>query len=101
MAYVAKEKKYDNTPNFLKSAHFTAFTYTVTKAMGDEDGIVKAGTIIPANNSTAKGILVNDVYVGEGDQPGALIVEGYILKDRLPKVPVAEAITALKEIKFY
>ena len=62
---------------------------------------VKAGTIIPANNATAKGILVNDVYVGEGEQPGALIVEGYILKDRLPKAPTAEAITALKEIKFY
>ena len=101
MAYVGKVKEYGKNPNFLKSAHYVSFTGTVTKAMGDEDGIVKAGTIIPANNSTAKGILVNDVYVGEGDQPGALIVEGYILKDRLPKAPTAEAITALKEIKFY
>ena len=100
MAYVGKVKEYDNGPNFLKSAHFTAFTTTVTQAMGT-NGVVKAGTIIPANDSTAKGILVNDVYVDEGDQPGALIVEGYILKDRLPKVPTAEAITALKEIKFY
>ena len=101
MAYVGKVKEYDNGPNFLKSAHYVSFTGTVTKGMAGADNIVKAGTIIPANNSTAKGILVNDVYVGEGDQPGALIVEGYILKDRLPKAPTAEAITALKEIKFY
>ena len=100
MAYVRKETTLNKQPNFLKSAHFTAFTTTITQEMGT-DGVVKAGTIIPANDTTAKGILVNDVDVSTGDQPGSIIVEGYILKDRLPVAPEETAITALKEIKFY
>jgi hypothetical protein len=43
---------------------------------------------------------LSDVDVTEGSQPGALIVEGYIIPERLPVAPAALAITALKEIKF-
>lgn len=90
--------------NFLASANFQAFTTQVEQAgvVADANGrkIVKAGTILPLNDVTAKGILLTDVDVTEGPQPGALIVEGYILEARLPVVPVAAAKTALTKITF-
>ena len=66
---------------------------TVTVAQNDitadEKGykIVPAGTIYPANNATAQGILYNDVDVTDGDHEGSLIVAGRIIKDRLPVEP--------------
>lgn len=94
--------EYEGTVNFLKSAHLTAFTHTATKVMDkDGDGFLKAGSVFPANDGTAIGILYNDVDVSTGDQPCSVIVEGYILKDRLPEAPTPEAIAAMKEIKFY
>jgi hypothetical protein len=90
--------------NFLASAKYQNFTTEVSDAgvSADENGrkIVKAGTVYPANDATAEGILFNDVDVTEGPQPGALMVEGYVLEARLPVAPAAEAKTALKEIKF-
>jgi hypothetical protein len=90
--------------NFLASAKFQNFTTQVSDAgvAADAEGrkIVKAGTVYPANDSTAKGILFHDVDVTEGPQPGALMVEGYVIEARLPVAPAAEAKTALKEIKF-
>ena len=38
--------------------------------------IVKAGTPLPANDGTAKGILLYDVDVTDGDAAGALCYEG-------------------------
>ena len=91
--------------NFLKSANYQSFTTLVASAgvTADAKGrkIVKAGTILPANDATAKGILLTDVDVTEGSQPGALVVEGYVLEARLHTAPDAEAKTALKNIKFY
>lgn len=101
MTYI-KGAEYQGQVNFLKSAHVTAFTHTATKDMAkDEAGIVPAGTIFPANDGTAIGIIYNDVDVSTGDQPCSVIVEGYILKDRLPEAPSPEAVAAMKEIKFY
>lgn len=85
--------------NFLASARFQSFTYQADKSY-------KAGAIYPANNETAIGIVLNDVTVdasstGVNAQPASIIVEGYILKERLPETPTAEAILALKEIKFH
>lgn len=91
--------------NFLASAHLQSFTTLVPAALGvaAPNGrlIVPAGTILPTNDAEAKGILFADVDVTYGDQPGSLIVEGYIIKERLPVVPDAAAETAMTEIKFY
>ncbi|EPD52765.1 hypothetical protein HMPREF1210_01145 [Paenisporosarcina sp. HGH0030] len=90
--------------NFLASANFQSFTTQVEQAgvATDANGrkIVKAGTILPLNDATAKGILLTDVDVTTGPQPGALIVEGYILELRLPVAPAAAAKTALTKITF-
>lgn len=99
-----KKTSYTSTPEFLASAHFINFTTTVSDVgvVADENGkkIVKAGTVLPKNDTTAKGILFHDVDVTHGPQPGALMVEGYVLEARLPVAPETTAKTALKEIKF-
>lgn len=90
--------------NFLASAKFISFTTQVeqTGVAANENGrkIVPAGTILPANDATAEGILLTDVDVTEGPQPGALVVEAYVIAERLPAAPTAEAKEALKEIKY-
>ncbi len=66
---------------------------TVTVAQdditADEKGykIVPAGTIYPANDATAQGILYDDVDVTDGDHEGSLIVAGRIIKENLPVEP--------------
>lgn len=101
--YVSKKETAEQI-NFLASARFQSFTTQVeqTGVTADAKGrkIVPGGTVYPANDATAKGILLNDVDVTEGPQPGALLVEAYILEARLPVAPSADAKTALKEIKF-
>ena len=90
--------------NFLASNDFKAFTYTVpqTKGIEQDDArkIVPAGTILPANDNTAKGILLEDVDVTDADAIGSLIESGIILKDRLPVKPEETAMNALKLILF-
>ncbi|WP_416144911.1 hypothetical protein [Planococcus koreensis] len=90
--------------NFLASAKFQSFTTQVSDAgvAADANGlkIVPAGTILPANDATAEGILLTDVDVTHGPQPGALVVEAYVISERLPVAPDALALPALSEIKF-
>lgn len=89
--------KYEAEKNFLKSAHFVPFTYTA-KTANATDGVVKAGTIYPANDATAVGIVFHDTEVG---QPMSVIVEGHVYENRLPVAPSADAKTTLKNIGFY
>lgn len=93
--------------NFLASADVTSFTYQVedTGVTADAQGrkIVPAGTVYPANDATAIGITYTDTDVTEGPQPGAVLVDAWILEARLPVVPSADAKTALaanSQIKF-
>lgn len=100
--YVKKEKV--SQINFLASSKFQAFTTQVEQSgvATNSNGrkIVPAGTIYPANDATAKGILLQDVDVTNGSQPCALIVEGYVIAERLPTAPSPEAKTAMQEIKY-
>lgn len=73
--------------NILASAKFTAFTYQIPESMGEVVGskkIVKAGTVFPANDATAIGLLLKDVDVTDGDREGSVVVEGIFLAERLP-----------------
>ena len=87
-----------------RNSNFSAKTYGVLAAgvAAGPDGrkVVKAGTILPANDAAAKGILVEDVDVTEGNQPGSLMDAGYVYEARLPVKPDAAAKTALKNIVF-
>jgi hypothetical protein len=90
--------------NFLASAKFQSFTTQVSdsgvEAGADGRKVVPAGTVYPANDATAQGILLNDVDVTEGPQPGALVVEAYVIEERLPAAVSAEARPVLTEIKY-
>lgn len=65
------------------------FTKTIpqTLATTAEDGTkyVKMGTVFPANDATATGILYEDVDVTVGDMPGSVVTKGEIYEDRLPQ----------------
>ena len=54
-----------------------------------EDGrkIVKAGTIFPANDATAIGVVFNDYDVTDGDQQAAILIHGFVLQAKLPAAP--------------
>jgi len=58
--------------------------------------IVKAGTIYPANDATAKGIVTMNTDVTWGDVAGSIIIAGRILEDRLPETLDADAKEALE-----
>lgn len=62
--------------------------------------IIKAGTIYPANDQTAIGVVFSDMDVTDGDRTGTIIIHGFIKKAALPANPSANAIAALNMIKF-
>lgn len=92
--------------NFLASSKFQSFSTMVddtnaaviTDALGHK--VIPAGTIWPSNDAKAKGVLLNEVNVNEGPQMAALIVEGWLLGQRLPVAPSAAAMTAMTTIHF-
>lgn len=49
--------------------------------------IVKAGTLFPANDDTAIGVILNDYDVTDGDQMAAVIIHGFVLEAKLPAAP--------------
>ena len=103
MPYVEQAQKFERV-NFLASAKVQAFTHQISDvgvtANAKGRKVVKAGTIYPANDATAKGIVYKDVDVTNGPQPGSVIVEAYILEARLHTAPSAAAKTALTKITF-
>lgn len=61
--------------------------------------IVPAGAVIPANGSTAVGILYEDTDVTDGAAAGSIVTKGTIYGDRLPAALESAAATALTGIK--
>lgn len=56
---------------------------------------VKMGTVYPANDGTAIGIVYEDVDVSTGDMPGSVVTAGEVYEDRLPVALATAAKTAL------
>lgn len=98
-----KVTQYSNSKEILKYDHFVSEKVILTQANSTTVGtrkIVKAGTIIPANNEMAKGVVLYDVDVTDGDERGALVIHGFIDKSKIPAQPDSAAIAALKQITF-
>ena len=101
------KKEYGNKTEILMHPdHYVAFAHTFLQddakaVVVDGRKIVKAGTIYPANDATAKGVVFYDVDVTDGDATGALIVHGFIKESALPAAPEATAKAALKLVHFY
>ena len=89
MAYVNLVKEQGAHINILGS-EIGLITKTVqvvaegVSANADGEKIVPAGTVYPANDATAKGIIFEDVNVTDGDRIASLIVAGRVLQNRLP-----------------
>jgi len=60
--------------------------------------IVPMGAVIPANGSTAKGILYEDIDVTDGAAAGSIVTKGVIYGDRLPAALDSSAASALSGI---
>lgn len=84
----------------LANDHYVATEYDCTSLTAlATDGVIKAGTIIPANDATAKGVLLNDVDL-KGNPNGTIVIHGFIKSDKLPAAPDTAAKTALTQIMF-
>lgn len=107
-----KQTEYGNSAEFLASQHYINFTTTISDdgVEADENGrkYVLAGTVIGADGKAATnesvssqaviGVLFATVDVTHGPQPGALMVEGYVIEARL-KQAIDNSGTLQEEIK--
>lgn len=95
------------TVEILKYDHYLAVTCMVEAdgvvAGADGKKVVPAGTILPANDATAKGVLLHDVDVTYGDAPGTMVIHGFIDNAKLVKAGInvsAAAMGVLRQIEF-
>lgn len=70
----------------------------VTGAYGTK--YVPMGTVYPANDGTAEGIVYEDVDVTTGDMSGSVVLSGTVYTDRLPEKLTDTAKNALTEKGF-
>lgn len=101
MAFM-KTEKFTSGKNILASeVGLVLKTVELAQSMAtEEDGykIIKAGTVFPANDSTAKGLVFEDVdMTNDTKRPGSVIIAGRVLEDNLPATVQADAKTALEK----
>ncbi len=86
-----KEKSIPQGENILANDHYVAVPYDCTELTAlATNGVIPAGTIVPANDVTAKGVLLHDVVLAENPN-GTMVIHGFITKAKLPIEP-AEAV---------
>lgn len=110
MSMKMREISYDSPKQILAIPdHYVALGYKHLRATASDPGIatlvegryvVKAGTIYPANDATAIGVVLNDYDVTDGDQMMAVVVHGFVKVAALPAAPAPAAIPAMKQISF-
>lgn len=66
----------------------------------DGSKYVKAGTVFPANDATAVGIIYEDVDVTTGAMPASVVIKGSVIEDRLPQTVASAAKSAMTGITF-
>jgi len=75
-------------------------THQMEQANATDDGnggkYIPMGTVYPANDETAIGIVYEDVDVTTGDMPGSVVTRGTVYADRLPVAIDTDAQTALE-----
>lgn len=104
MSIKMKTVDYASTKNILAVPdHYVGIAKKLEKDSAlavTEEGrkIVKAGTIYPANDATAVGVILNDYDVTDGDQMASVVIHGFVLKAKLPAAP--NAAVDLPLIKF-
>lgn len=90
-------KTFVNTKEILYNDHYVGIPYDCSEITANADGIIPAGTIVPANDATAIGVLLSDVV--KADNPnGTIVIHGFIKKSALPVAP-ADTV-AIPMVKF-
>lgn len=77
-----------DTKEILYNDHYVGQPYDCSAIAANEEGIIPAGTIVPANDATAVGVLLHDVKKDE-DPNGTIVIHGFIRKDKLPAEPAS------------
>lgn len=70
----------------LYNDHYVAKPYNCEGITANADGIIPAGTIVPANDATAIGVLLHDVKPADNPN-GTIVIQGYINVDKIPEAP--------------
>ena len=84
----------------LYNSTYVALPYDCTELSAlATNGIIPAGTIVPANDATAFGVLLHDVVLAENPN-GTAVVDGFINAKNIPTAPSAAALAALPKITF-
>lgn len=92
------QKNVPQGKNILANDHYVAIPYDCSAlAALAVNGVIPEGTIIPANDATAKGVLLNPVVLAENPN-GTIVIHGFIDRSKLPAEP-AETVT-LSQIIF-
>lgn len=78
----------NRTAEILYNDHYVAIPYDCSAIAANADGIIPAGTMIPANDATAKGVLLHDVKKAENPN-GTIVIQGYIKKSKMPVAPAS------------
>lgn len=76
------------TTEILYNDHYVGIPYDCSAIAANDQGIIPAGTLIPANDATAKGVLLSDVKKAENPN-GTIVIHGFIKKGKLPAVPAS------------
>lgn len=99
MAFMKTEKFYSSNNILASEIGLVQKTREGTQSMAtEEEGhlIIKAGTVFPANDATAEGVVFEDVDITNDEKrPISVIVAGRVIEDRLPVELSDEAKTAL------
>ena len=92
------EKSVPQGKNILANDHYVAIPYNCASLTTlATNGVIPAGTLIPANDATAVGVLLNDVVLAENPN-GTIVIHGFINKSKLPASPASTV--AIPQIKF-
>lgn len=84
----------------LYNSAYVALPYDCTELSAlATNGIIPAGTIVPANDATAFGVLLHDVVLAENPN-GTAVVDGFINVNNIPTAPTAAALGALSKLTF-
>lgn len=84
----------------LANDHYVAVPYDCTALTAlATNHVIPAGTVIPSNDASAKGVLLTSVDLSENPN-GTIVVHGFIRSDKLLTAPAETAKAALKLVQF-
>ena len=100
MAFI-KYREGTSYPSFLASeVGIRTKTRQIEESMGT-DGIIKPGTIYPADGADAEGLVFETVDVSLGAVPGPVLTGGVVYEYELLALPWVAAKTALQKLGMF